>query len=729
MTAFQPALFDLALLVRMVPLERIMKASIARLLCLATLSLAASATCSVANDLELFRRPALAEQSQEMQLRGMLLARMGHQDEALRLMHEAVKLAPFSGVARYNLACIYAKNGKGDESLAALKESIERGFAQVGIAAKDPDFNSIRDRADFQELMEKYAQKQIEPKTPNPAELEKNIAWVGSDNTIWDEPTNLLKTGFQWKKPVRQPAVILEHGEVGKRLKKWFAEGTAAGNFGDLYDNCDSDHSNLKYAQFPQLHRIEYKPEILSEIQQGFQHRFLHGGVVIGNSSTSLVSTPLWRSNVRMAYTRPTWITALARQYTLNHLYVYPEHTDHDPGHNGSGGGYGDLFPANTPYVLISQGSSYTDQPFLDALACTLAAFRPEVKKKLVDSGFIAPTLQQIFRSNYKALNNEDEYLTGVAHPSVFDGTLIDPLKMIEAAHAMTETTIPPVVRFRIEQQDRGIVGRDYFDAADREHLFDTACAIARVGRSMQFRRRMIVSARESIDLNGHPLKYQWVVLRGDPSLISLKPLDETGSRADITVAWHPRRKIQPDSDIESNRVDIGVFAFNGTHWSPPSFITWYFLDNEDREYDESGRILSVSYHGGTDKGNYADPLIQTPKTWKDEYKYTPNGDLIGWTRTRANIPRSKPEDFTYDGALIIAKDELGRATEAQTVRYLSQSNGKALPTLVQQLGDEILQYQYQDVNDQIGKVVAKKRALPPSDKPTPESPTSAKQE
>ena len=674
-------------------------------------TLAAFAAHSRAEETDLFRRPALAEESQELQLRGMLMARQGQLAKALETLQEAVKLTPFSAVARYNLACMYAKNRKTEESLTTLKEAIGLGFHEAEIVTRDPDFESVRDRPEFQELIS-AAQQPAERPTPKLAPFEGGVAWVGPENTIWDEPNNILRTGFEWTSPAKPPAVILEHGEVGKRLKKWFSEGTAAGNFGDLYDNCDRDHSNLKYAQFPQLHRIEYRPSIQADAPLGLQHRLLHGGVVIGNSSTSLTKTPAWRSNPRMAYTRPAWAVALARQYFKNHLYVYPEHRDHDPGHNGTGG-FGDVYPTNTPYLLISQGSSYTDQPFLDALACTLAAFRPEVKKKLVDQGLIAPTLQQIFRTSYKALHNPDEYLTGVAHPSVFEGSLIDPLTMIEAAHALTEETIPPVVRIRVEQQDRGIVGRDYFETGDREVLFDTPCAIARIGRSTQFRRRMIISARDSTDINNLPLKFKWVVLRGDPSRISLKPLDAAGSRADVTVAWHPRRKILPDSEIESNRVDIGVFAFNGTHWSAPTFVTWFFLDNEEREYDESGRILSVTYRGGTDKGNYVDPVLQTPKSWKDDYQYTSEGQLIGWTRTRGKPSNLKREQFTHDGALVVDQDDMGRALTARTVNYVAQQEGQSLPTLVQQPGDELLQYQYADAEDRIGKIISRKKATP----------------
>ena len=688
-----------------------MSGSIPRNLMILLLFMANLPRLTSADEPSVFRRPALAEASLELQLRAIFLSRSGQLAAALPISEEAVRIAPFSAVAQYNLGCLYAKNGQADESLGALGRAIGLGFRDLRPLTNDPDLASIRKRPEFAELMSD-AKQPFERPAPKRSPFEGDIAWVGPENAVWDESTNLIRTGFEWSGPDNKLPIVRGHGEVGERLLKWFAEGTAAGHEGDLYDNCDRDHSNLQYAQFPQLHRIEYRPEIVADIPYGLQNRLMHGGVVLGNSSTAVTGSPIWRSNPRLAYVKPASAVTLARQYFQNHLYVYPEHQDHDPGHNGKGG-YGDVYPANTPYLLISQGSSGSDRPFLDALACTMAAFRPDVKQRLVERGILAPTLQQIFRTSYKLVQTPDDYLSGLAHPSVFEGSEIDPLKMIESAHSMTLESIPAIVRLHVEQQDRPVVGRDYFEAGEREHLFDTPCAIARIGRSTEYRRRMVVSARESVDLNHHPLTFKWVVLRGDESRISLKPLDDRGSRTELIVAWHPRRKIHPESAIESNRVDIGVFAHNGQNWSAPAFVTWYFLDNEDREYNDQGQILTVTYHGGNDKGNYTDPVIQSPKTWKDTYRHTDDGRLIGWTRTRSYRSAAKAEQFTADGGLVIEKDDNGRPTTARSVQYVNRANGKNPPTLDQQLGDEIWHYTYADPDDQIGKITSREKYTP----------------
>src|SRR5205814_10264880 len=111
----------------------------------------------------------------------------------------------------------------------------------------------------------------------------------------------------------------------------------------------------------------------------------------------------------------------LYEQYSHNQLYVYPCHMDHRPGRNGKDGdkegGHGDVYFANTPYVLASQGSSGSDQPFLQAIALTMAALRPEVKQLLVEQNALAPTLQAIFRQSNGQVAKPDDYFTGKAHP------------------------------------------------------------------------------------------------------------------------------------------------------------------------------------------------------------------------------------------------------------------------------------------------------------------------
>ncbi len=342
-----------------------------------------------------------------------------------------------------------------------------------------------------------------------------------------------------------------------------------------------------------------------------------------------------------MAQTDPGVALLQYLQYVNRHLYVYPVHVDNNPGHNGAGGkGYGDVVPANTPYLLLSQGSSGSDIVFLDALVATLAAFRPEVKRELAAAGTLVPTLQMIFRASNKTVAQPDDYLTGTAHPTAFEGSQVDAEKMVTLAHSMTTEALPPLVQLKIVEEDRPVVGRDYFDVGPREHLLDTPAAIARVVKSSAYARRMVLGAEASKDLGAKPLTFHWVVLRGDAERIRIKKLDGdalsgAGSQVELEVDYHERRPIAVGSERESNRVDIGVFAHNGVYYSAPAFVCFYTLDNEKRVYDDQHRIQVIDYTDPDTQANYVDPLLDMRKDWRDEYHYAADGTPLGWTRKR----------------------------------------------------------------------------------------------
>ena len=401
--------------------------------------------------------------------------------------------------------------------------------------------------------------------------------------------------------PVSLPTTLpitLGGDKVAQLLKQWWAEGTAAGHLGDHYDNRDREHSGFGVANWPQLKKVIYSPEELAvRADWAAQHR-LWPFVTFGNSSTSAGVTT-GGSNVRMYYDSTQGIAFLYSQYRADNIYMYPEHCDHDPGHNGVGGGYGDLYPTNTPYLITSQGSSGSDQPFMRAVCSTLAAFRPEVKKKLIANGLLMPTIQMILRRSNKPIATDDDYLTAKAHPTVFEGSNVDELKMVEMAHAITADALPPIVQLKVLEEDTPVNGKDFFDFPGRtEKLADTPCVIARVWHGMAFKRTMRVSAEGSGDANRRPLTFRWVVLRGDPKTIAIKPA-EGGKTAEISLSYPYRRPIADGSPIESNRVDIGVFVHNGAYWSAPAFVTFYGLDDEARTYDAAGRLREIGYGNG----------------------------------------------------------------------------------------------------------------------------------
>ena len=166
---------------------------------------------------------------------------------------------------------------------------------------------------------------------------------------------------------------------------------------------------------------------------------------------------------------------------------------------------------------------------------------------------------------------------------------------MVKLAHAMTPDSIPPLVKLRVLEEPQVVAGRDFFEpprlAAAGERLGDSPCAISRVIRGPAFRRTISVTAADSFDdRGGRLLKFRWVVLRGNPDLVTVKPACKNAAEAEITVAYHPRRPIGAGSPLWSNRVDIGVFCeTEGSLPSAPAFISFTTLPNEHRTYAEDG--------------------------------------------------------------------------------------------------------------------------------------------
>lgn len=383
---------------------------------------------------------------------------------------------------------------------------------------------------------------------------------------------------------------------VGKLLNQWQAEGTAAGLGAFQYENRDGGHSLLDLKTYPQLQQLTPTAEEKAAKRDTGPASLVRPFPVFGNCSMAAPADK-GGSLPRIYLSAQQGFDFLANQYLHNNLYFYPEHQDYDPGYNGRNG-WGDLYPANTPYFVISQGSSFTDQPFLQAFLSTAAAFPPETQALLIKNHVVAPTLQSIFRRCNRMVKTEDDYLQGKAHPPVFDAAQIDEEKMILLAHGMTRSTVPAVVVLEMLKEDAGTPDRDFFETSSvrDEKLGTSPFAIARIFRGSERQRHYTLSARRTADFMSRPLTTKWVLLQGDPEKVKIEPSDD-GKEAAITVDWHPA--VQASTGIISHRVDIGVFANNGMGWSAPAIFSVFMPPNEARYYDASGRLTEICYDAG----------------------------------------------------------------------------------------------------------------------------------
>jgi hypothetical protein len=441
-------------------------------------------------------------------------------------------------------------------------------------------------------------------------------------------PLGWIAPGLEPGAPDRDAALVdpNDTSPAASLLRRYQAQGVAGGFEDVIYDNRDRDHSKLPKAQFPSLSHLVYGPELRAEgLDYGLAGGIILPAIVIGNSSTALTRKPSQRSQARFAMTAAGGPERAFLTYSNNHVYVYPEHHDHDAA---------DMFPANWPYMLVSQGSSYSDMPFVKALLMAMAAFSDETREFLKEERLVAPTLQMVFRRTQKGVYTRDQYLSPLAHPTVFQVADLAPERMVALAAALKPDDIPPMVRLDVETED-------FSDAAGlaglSERLFSTPSAIARLWRSDAFSRTMTVSAAKTQDPNGRAVGFDWVLLRGDPQKVRITPLNDDKSRVRISVDWHDDMRIAPNADRMSNRVDIGVFASNGVHDSAPGFVSISFPLNQSRLYQPVGdgsvmRLMSVDYTG-KDRLRYFDPLLHWTADWRDEFAYDANGKMTGWTR------------------------------------------------------------------------------------------------
>jgi hypothetical protein len=415
-------------------------------------------------------------------------------------------------------------------------------------------------------------------------------------------------------------------GEAADLLRHLDAAGEAQGFAGILYDNRDRGHSVLDPALFPRLARLAYGFDLARDgADYGLAGQIHLSPVVFGNSSTAITTGPAPRSLPRFAMTRPGVPETQARLYADNALYIYPEHRDHDAD---------DRFPANWPYTIISQGSSGSDLPFLEAVAMTLAAFPPETFARMQAERVVMPTVQTLLRQNLATLTTPSDYYSGAAHPVVFDASLLRPERMVAAAAAMRPEDIPPVARIRVETEDfssaAGLAGLD-------ERLFDTPFAVARIWRAPVWEREMILAA-DVPDTDARPVTFTWRMLQGQEDRVSLTPLDPDGRRARLRVQWHDAFAAGPaESPRWMSRIDVGVFAATGEIVGAPAFLSISFPTHEARSYGPlpGGGIglLSVDYDAAN-RWAYFDPVLHWTAPWTDQPIRDGAGTITGWTRT-----------------------------------------------------------------------------------------------
>jgi hypothetical protein len=405
------------------------------------------------------------------------------------------------------------------------------------------------------------------------------------------------------------------------------------------------------------------------------------------------LNSPYGRCQPRAVCGDPRQATLQSVFFLGGQLFFYPAFGDYDLR-------TGDLFPANVPYFMAIAGALNAERPFVEAAAAALSAMRPSTRAELTRTGLLMPTLQMLIRAAQRTVKTRADYLSGLAHPPVFQAANLDVARLVQMSHDLTTNCLPTLVVLSVQKETRMLPDRDFFDILRSEQLFDTPLAVARIFRGAARTRTLEMKAH----CKGNNVRLHWVVLQGDPAKVTFAPRSQDGSEMTLTVAHHNlfEAPVSDGTRIKSARVDVGVIAETPSGFSLPSFISFCFLSNEQRVYADDGRILSIDYTRA--QAGYTDPLMSYTRNWKDVYQYDAQKRLTGWTRSRG----LEAEQFTAYGHRVMSTDALGRATRAHVVRYLPRKikldeSSEGLPDLAQMDDNMELAYRYASNSDFVG--------------------------
>ncbi len=651
---------------------------------------------------DVFDKPSL--QTRHLQLMAAMSSSHARKayDDMETVCREGLDLGSSDELWSYNLACACALQGKTDAALTALDQAIDAGFLDTEHLAKDPDLDALRETDGFEARLSRM-QRLEQTSGDAPARLvflapdDTQTVSQCASNTLWSFQMGIFHCFVELPR-TNPPAPY--RGPEADRINAWIREGNAAGAAGVLYVNRDNDTKPLDVTRYPGMTRLAYVHQMAERsLNIGLPNTLFardnEGNLapVIGHSSMGYLNSPYWRSQPRAVCGDPRQ-PALQTVFLMgNQLFFYPVYGDYDLRS-------GDLFPANIPACFAVAGQLNAEQPFVEAAAAGLAAMRPETRAALSREGLLMPALNMLFRASQRTLSSPHDYLTGLAHPPAFQPGNLDTAKLVKMAHALTTNDLPPVVVLAVRRETRMIPGRDFFDLAGTEHLFDSPMAIGRVFRGAARTRTYDLQAF----CKRPDARLHWVLLQGDPEKVTFTPNPTNNALMTVSVAHHTpfQTPIGNGQRIHSSRVDVGVIAETPGTFSMPAILSVCFLGNEQRVYDDDGRILSIDYTRA--QPGYTDPLLSYTRNWKDVYAYDAKGTRTGWTRIRGGVR----ESFTAYGHLVAGRDALGRPLLAHVVRYLPRriretDANEGFPDIAQVDDNVTVTYRYASDDDRVG--------------------------
>ena len=557
---------------------------------------------------------------------------------------KGIKFYPNDCLWHYNLACALALEDNREEALAELARAVDFGFRDVVKLEEDPDLRSIRGLPRYREILSlagvsgkqpsaSIVLHRLKPKAP---------ALVSVTNTVLNMANGLLMAHFE------------------------------AASLPLFYDNRDGEHSLARVGNVPNLYSVRWAEEALAVgASIGWPNAlFLCGGLgfapCLANCAMAQEHPIFWRSLPRSLVTLDfAQLPNQVRLFELGTLAFYPAHRDFTS--------TADWLTANTPYWVASQGSSWSERPFLETAAWVIASLPPSERNALIRRRQLSAAVQMILRASMGG-----GYLEPRNHRAAFAANSVRRGTALTLAQRFRADDFPSI---SLE------VMRD--DVPENGH-FSVPLSVSRISRSKRFRDTLAVMVKTH-----GASRIEWRILQAPPGKVSLKSLSQDGANMEVAVDWHG--VFTNEFGQATSRIDIGVFAVSPAGvYSCPAILSFCDIPCERRIYDEAGVLRSIDYRGG----GYSDPWFGPAKRWKETFSYASNGALTGCLRQNDS---GQSVRYTAHGHRVVKCDRFGRATVAEGVRYVSQMDSKGNSYLAEEPTGVVYRYNYSGPRDFVG--------------------------
>ena len=199
----------------------------------------------------------------------------------------------------------------------------------------------------------------------------------------------------------------------------------------------------------------------------------------------------------------------------------------------------------------------------------------------------------------------------------------------------------------------------------------------------------------------------KWKLIQGDPEKVRFTPLGNGTGSVRAEIDWHGAYLVRgrDGKARRTTRVEFGCVAVKDGLESEPCIVSVSASPHAMRVYDESGWLQKIDYKTPLlkDKVSARFPLGD----WIDEFEYTPDGRLAGWTRIRTGENGAEEKErFTRDGLKILTYDAIGRPLRCErdyrATLYQRTARGERGDS--SSFEPELFEYRYSGIEDFLGR-------------------------